>query len=466
MFKELDINLLEHHPKNPRLEMDIEKTKELSESIRVKGVLQNLTVVPNNNGKYFVVIGNRRLEAAKLAGLQVVPCYISNMSEKDCVETMLIENMNREDLTPYEEAKGVQMMFDLGSTIQDICEKTGFSESTIRHRAKMLELNQDKLKEKCEKDNGAFTLMDVYKLESITDESEREKCLDALGTREFESTIANAKYKCKLQSKFDFLKAYLESKTNTEEIVLGEFENDWNVCRERGLKDLGNFYASNRDFEEDIRNKVEDAAKEGVKILYFINKNEYSGSSYIKLCRKYTEIENAEQTATKELQKKREEIYKKIDEAFDSYAENTAARVKDFLVNLKDTTLTEASAMLTKVAIKHIVLDAPRYYNLNFDFADISRCYLNISDDTDFDEKSFVEAHPLRSIAYYMCWKDSVGAWKTSDFNREYSTSKAEELEKRYQILEALGYVRTEEDIAICNGTHRLYQEAEATKRN
>ena len=94
----IPIGLLEHHPNNPRLELG--DLTELAESIRARGIMQNLTVVPDiTTQKYLVVIGNRRLEAARIAGLAELPCHVSSMDEKEQMATMLMENMQRQDLT-------------------------------------------------------------------------------------------------------------------------------------------------------------------------------------------------------------------------------------------------------------------------------------------------------------------------------------------------------------------------------
>ena len=92
---------LSHHPENPR--KDLGDLTELTESIKQNGIMQNLTVVPEDGQKeqYLVVIGNRRMEAAKLAGLEALPCVISDMDHKTQISTMLMENMQRQDLTVY-----------------------------------------------------------------------------------------------------------------------------------------------------------------------------------------------------------------------------------------------------------------------------------------------------------------------------------------------------------------------------
>ena len=95
----LPLDKLHPHPDNPRKE--IGDVTELADSIKSKGVMQNLTVVPAKDG-YTVIIGHRRCAAAKLAGLKEVPCVIVEMSDREQVATMLLENMQRVDLTPYE----------------------------------------------------------------------------------------------------------------------------------------------------------------------------------------------------------------------------------------------------------------------------------------------------------------------------------------------------------------------------
>ena len=156
----IPVKLLHHHHANPRGQ-NYGDLSELTASIKANGILQNLTVVPfwfDTTGVgcddpkqqadmgYLVVIGNRRLEAAKAAGLETLPCIIARMSKSEQVQTMLLENMQREDLTVIEQAFGFQMMLDFGDSVADIAEKTGFSQSTVRRRVKLMELDHDKLK--------------------------------------------------------------------------------------------------------------------------------------------------------------------------------------------------------------------------------------------------------------------------------------------------------------------------------
>ena len=133
-IKMIPIGDLEHHPDNPRA--DLGDVSELAASIKAKGIMQNLTVIPDlERQKYLVVIGNRRLEAAKLAGLIELPCRIADMSKTEVLQTMIAENMQRSDLTVMDQINGIGKMQQLGMTLPEIAKGTGLSETTIRRRA-------------------------------------------------------------------------------------------------------------------------------------------------------------------------------------------------------------------------------------------------------------------------------------------------------------------------------------------
>lgn len=190
----LPVAELKAHPQNPR--RDLGDLTELAGSIRENGVLQNLTVVPwlgevtgQPTGDYKVIIGHRRLAAAKQAGLTEVPCVVTMMTPAEQVKTMLMENMQRSDLTPLEQADGFQMMLDLGVTLDEVVQESGFSESTVRRRLKLRELDRQTLEDKLTQ--GA-TLMDLIKLEQLTDEKARNKVLATIGTNNFEYVLNQA----------------------------------------------------------------------------------------------------------------------------------------------------------------------------------------------------------------------------------------------------------------------------------
>lgn len=205
----LPIKELYPHPDNPRKE--IGDITELAESIKVKGIMQNLTVVKGHregeqyvDSGYTVIIGHRRLAASKKAGLSELPCVIAEMSQQDQVVTMLLENMQRSDLTVYEQAKGFQMMLDFGDTVETVAEKSGFSQTTIRRRVKLLELDEEKFK-KAEK-RGA-TIFDYVELEKIKDPKLKNEVLDSIGTNNFNYSLKNAIQKEENKKYMDFVES-------------------------------------------------------------------------------------------------------------------------------------------------------------------------------------------------------------------------------------------------------------------
>ena len=183
----IPVDQLYPHPDNPRKELG--DLTELAESIKTKGVMQNLTVVPRSEGGYTVIIGHRRSAAAKLAGLSEVPCVIVEMSEREQVATMLLENMQRVDLTAYEQAQGFQMMIDFGDTVEGIAEKTGFSKKTVKHRLEMAKLNKKTLKEVSARQ---VTMEDFSKLEKIKSVKTRNEVLAKIGTANFNDAVEKA----------------------------------------------------------------------------------------------------------------------------------------------------------------------------------------------------------------------------------------------------------------------------------
>ena len=185
--QEIPIKKLYHHPDNPR--SGYGDVQELAESIKEQGILQPLTVVRISTG-YNVVAGNRRLEAAKAAGLDTCPCIVSEMDDKTQAAVILVENMQRKNLNLYEESRGIQLCLDLGMDEKELAKKTGLSKETIRHRKKMSELDQEQLKEKCE--DGQITLQMLINLEKVKDKEKRNEILNYAGSNEFGWKLNNA----------------------------------------------------------------------------------------------------------------------------------------------------------------------------------------------------------------------------------------------------------------------------------
>ncbi len=128
---------------NPRRYFDEEKMKGLVESIRQNGIIEPLIVRPKGDD-YELVIGERRLKAAQVLGLETVPCIVREMTDEQVLEAMLIENLQREDLNPIEEAEAVRRYIEATKTDQkSAAERLGKSEPWISKRLELLALPQD-----------------------------------------------------------------------------------------------------------------------------------------------------------------------------------------------------------------------------------------------------------------------------------------------------------------------------------
>ena len=175
----ISIENLFPHPGNPR--KDLGDLTELADSIKKNGLMQNLTVMPKegDKGNFTILIGHRRCAAARLAGVKMVPCRIvEGLSEREQVSIMLEENMQRNDLTIWEQANGFQMMLDMGETEASIAGKTGFSRQTIKHRLEIAKLDSKTLKAKEQEEGFQLSLMDLYQLEKIKDVKKRNQILE------------------------------------------------------------------------------------------------------------------------------------------------------------------------------------------------------------------------------------------------------------------------------------------------
>lgn len=135
----LPINQIVPNPFQPRHEFDAEALKSLSESIREKGVLQPLLVRPSNDGKYELIAGERRWRAAKMAGLKTVPVIIKTLTDRETLEIALIENLQRENLSPIEEAEGLnRLMTEYHYTQESVGQTIGKSRSYITNVLRLL----------------------------------------------------------------------------------------------------------------------------------------------------------------------------------------------------------------------------------------------------------------------------------------------------------------------------------------
>lgn len=137
-------NLLKPNPHQPRLEFDEEKLKELSDSIAEKGILQPITIEDAKDGTFYIISGERRTRASILAGLQKVPVQLESYNEQEKLEVALIENIQRADLNPVEEAIAYYKLMELGGLKQEeVAKKVGKNRATVANSLRLLKLPED-----------------------------------------------------------------------------------------------------------------------------------------------------------------------------------------------------------------------------------------------------------------------------------------------------------------------------------
>lgn len=135
------IEEIEPNVNQPRTHFDDEKIKELANSVSAHGLISPIVVKPLASGKYKIIAGERRFRASKIAGLSEVPVLIKDIDDKKIMELALVENLQREDLSPLEEAKGYKALVDAYKlTQEDIAKVIGKSRSYIANTLRLLSL--------------------------------------------------------------------------------------------------------------------------------------------------------------------------------------------------------------------------------------------------------------------------------------------------------------------------------------
>ena len=138
----LPISQVESCAGQPRKHFDQEKLEELAESIRQHGVIQPLTVRKLSSGYYQIIAGERRWRAARLAGLTEIPAVVIEADDRKAMELAMIENLQREDLSPMEEAEGYKMLVeDYGLTQEQAAQRVGKSRSAVANALRLLALS-------------------------------------------------------------------------------------------------------------------------------------------------------------------------------------------------------------------------------------------------------------------------------------------------------------------------------------
>ena len=136
----IDIDLIHPNPLQPRLRFEIEKLDELAASIREKGILQPIVVRPTEIG-YEIIAGERRWRACQRAAVHQIPAIVQDVSDQEMLELALIENIQRDDLSPIEEAQAYQLMVEqFGLTQEQVADKVARSRTAVTNTLRLLQL--------------------------------------------------------------------------------------------------------------------------------------------------------------------------------------------------------------------------------------------------------------------------------------------------------------------------------------
>lgn len=429
----IEIDRLLPHPQNPR--KNLGDLSELAESIKKNGILQNLTVVKADEDKYTVIIGHRRCAAAKLAGLTELPCVVADMDEAKQIETMLCENVQRSELTYVEQAEGFQLLLDMGFSVADVSEKTGFSESTVRRRTSLISmgLDRDKL---VKSQSRNISLEDYAKLQNIEDEKERNELLDVLGTNNFNNKYAMAIDRQKKKKELDEIEEVLEEFAEKSE----QEPNYWS--RDSEYSFVKRFYNKSEitaDYSEDER--------------YFYYRGDYSVSLYKKKSKE-------ERSAEEEKRLKSEERYAKVKE-FRIKAKEISKRMYDLRVDFLQNYVGKSSDMeiMTKAIIEDVVVENNNYWN--FDCFDLMTAIgIVIDEDNEcLNFENIFERFPRRVLLAYtlavLSDKDTLSHIDIYSFEKPYNPSV--KLNRIYSLLCKLGYEMSDEEKQLRDGTHSIY---------
>ncbi len=428
---QIPITLLHHHPDNPR--KDLGDLAELAASIKAKGVMQNLTVVPFRDeagtGCYHVVIGNRRMEASKMAGLETLPCIIAQMTHAEQVQTMLLENMQRVDLTVYEQAAGFQMMMDFGDSVEKISEKTGFSESTVRRRLKMAELDAAMLKKVSDRQ---LSLTDFDRLAEIEDLEERNKVLEHIGTPNFLWHLAKAKEHQTERERCEKWRAVLTAAGFTE------------LTRDEGWN--GSYSALNGEWGSQIRidtknvDNFKPETYEAHERFFFFD---YSCWLYFR----QPKVEEPEKEVDEEAERQEQERRDRKARLEEACKLALALRT-DYVKNITES---EAKRHFSKaIAVITTCNNYQNYYN------DAE----NLFDKTDDELKQAVADAPYRTVLW-MAFVSKNGDYLYTAHDCDGCYSKSENMTSLYDFMRSVGYHPSAEESALVDGTSELYLKEE-----
>lgn len=430
------------HPDNPRKELG--DLSELEESIRKNGILQNLTVIPveGEPGEYMALIGHRRHAAGIRAGIKEFPCQIAEgLDLKEQVAIMLEENMQRNDLTIWEQANGFQMMLDLGESVEQIAQKTGFSDTTIRHRLNIAKLNQKELKKKDQDESFQLSLRDLYELEKIKDLKTRNKILKyaqnsreitTMAQREAAEALRNERYK-------QF--ADMAEKAGIEKAPEGT-QNELYSGKWDKIKEI--------DLDKEIPKRLD--VKESEKLYYLLY---WRNACIIKKHKNEKKKLTPEETAKKEKDKKKKQLKAIIKEM-------DASR-KDFILNIIEGKIRKPeNEEEIREKIWRFLIESCAYLSSNgvIEFF-TSKEYYNCSEEEKEEAKE-----KLNSLSYtnsmLLALHNEVKDAELIDYRGCYREKEGKRLKRCYDILKPYGWIFAGEDEEkVLDGTHELCRKEE-----
>ncbi len=462
----IPIDNLLHHPENPR--KDLGDLTELAESIKANGVMQNLTVVEIDDHIYNVVIGNRRMEAAKLAGLTELPCVISDMDYKTQIATMLTENMQRQDLTVYEQAQGFQMMMDLGYSAKEIGEKTGFSEKTVKDRIKFTKFNQKNFQEAVAK--GA-TLLDMIEISKLKSKADQNEVMKEAGTNNFRRTLLNKlgeqKYKDGCEAMAKLAKEAGISALPENANVYGGGEYTWTDCKPEA-----------KEGEEKIRKKLKRIVKENQdeELFYKFSRNWNDDMACMSVLRKNRKKEQEElDQAAQELKEKERTRQQKLRKIRKLWAEAYRLRV-DFIRNYTVTTNGTGMTTIGKLIAKYALKQQNSWNDKLPDNQHWKEKYIKETleiQQEEYEEKKslweLIEARGIPQIRATIAWIMGGGVFcaddpefgKYNSYSGDYQDYSQGQLAERYEFLQEIGYQLSDMEQQLMDGTHECYRTAE-----
>ena len=196
-YLKLPIYKVEPNPDQPRHDFDEEELQALADSIEEHGIIQPLTVRELKNGYYQIIAGERRWRAARIANLQEVPVVVIEADDKKAMELALIENLQRQDLNPVEEAMGYRtLMQEHGLTQEDAAKRVGKSRPAVANALRLLNLTPDVLEKVRDGSLSAGHARAVLSLKSEKKQLEASQKIIALGL-----SVRQAELLCKNMSK-------------------------------------------------------------------------------------------------------------------------------------------------------------------------------------------------------------------------------------------------------------------------